>query len=141
MTLFVFSQAERLQFICQQYAEEGSGCGELIGISLCTSDAPGSTGPHPDVLCEKCDQMGRKCTGHRRRRRNKKNKEQVTTANAAPAVSTPPVGLVIRDAPQADINNNEVITGKKNKRRPRRKSGVIQAESTVAELCQILNKL
>jgi len=128
--------AQRLQFACNVYAEEGKGCDKVIGLGKGWKKA-GKAGPHPDPLCEKCVQLGYKCTSH-----GKGKKKKPPTGSVNPCAVAPSVGSSVN----RDVNNNNEVspsleTKNRNKRRPRRKSSVKQDADVVNELCQILEKL
>ena len=142
----------------------------MIGLEKgANSDGPGITGPHPDPLCEKCHQLGYKCTRHGRRKKRKNKRLAASDVGSvgalsvgSPSVSAPSVGAssvgASGDMPRrakappgvqlnGDVNNNEVspqsTSKKRNKSRSRRKSSgkQVAGDAVVNELCQIMEKL
>jgi hypothetical protein len=71
-------------FVCPDYTESGCGCDELIVFSKRQpSTEASSSGPHVDVMCEKCEQLGYRCTKHKRRKDRWKNANRHSAPTAA----------------------------------------------------------
>jgi len=138
--------ARKYEFVCKEHCEPGYGCDEVISINKCREQK--KTGPHRQSGCEKCDQLGHRCSRHGKARKKAKR--------AVGDTSKVSVGVDVNN--NNDINNNDnnnnsevndtaspLSSAKRKARRnkPRRQSAQPRSggDAAVHELCQILDKL
>jgi len=142
--------ARRLEFVCKDYAE-GKGCDNVIGFEKTVEpQGTGLTGPHPGPLCEKCEQLGKKCTGHRRRSKGKNKRSTASSISVDVSKIVHPSSSPGFQT-SGDINNNDTGTGltpqsgakKRINRRSKRMGPSKQGagDAAVNELCHFMKKL
>jgi len=115
--------AQRLQFACNVYAEEGKGCDKVIGLGKGWKKA-GKAGPHPDPLCEKCVQLGYKCTSH-----GKGKKKKPPTGSVNPCALASSVGA---SSDASSNSHEEAPSGSRKKMKNKRSVVSAVAPTAVA---------